>query len=72
MLQQALRRGWRFSEMPVHVSPKTQEMVFRAVGPGGVVLIGEGFSKSRVQQITEDERRKVARIAPVLPPTFSM
>jgi hypothetical protein len=64
VLQQALRRGWRFSEMPVHVSPKTQEMVFRAVGPGGVVLIGEGSSKARVQQITEDERRKVSRIAP--------
>ncbi len=64
VLQQSLRRGWRFSEMPVHVSPKTQEMVFRAVGPGGVVLIGEGFSKARVQQMTEEERRKVARIAP--------
>ena len=64
VLQQSLRRGWRFSEMPVHVSPKTQEMVFRAVGPGGVVLIGEGSSKARVQQMTEEERRKVARIAP--------
>lgn len=64
VLQQSLRRGWRFSEMPVHVSPKTQEMVFRAVGPGGVVLIGEGFSRARVQQMTEEERRKVARIAP--------
>lgn len=64
VLQQSLRRGWRFSEMPVHVSPKTQEMVFRAVGPGGVVLIGEGTSKARVQQMTEEERRKVARIAP--------
>lgn len=64
VLQQSLRRGWRFSEMPVHVSPKTQEMVFRAVGPGGVVLIGEGSSKARVQQMVEDERRKVARIAP--------
>ena len=57
VLQQALRRGWRFSEMPVHVSPKTQEMVFRAVGPGGVVLIGEGFSKSRVQQCRPSQWR---------------
>lgn len=64
VLQQSLRRGWRFSEMPVHISPKTQEMVFRAVGPGGVVLIGEGTSRARVQQMVEDERRKVARIAP--------
>ena len=64
VLSAALRRGWRFSDMPVHVSPKTQEMVYRAVGPGGVVLIGEGSSRARVQAMVEDERRKVARIAP--------
>ena len=64
VLNAALRRGWRFSEMPVHVSPKTQEMVYRAVGPGGVVLIGEGSSRARVQAMVEDERRKVSRIAP--------
>lgn len=64
VLNAALRRGWRFSDMPVHVSPKTQEMVYRAVGPGGVVLIGEGSSRARVQAMVEDERRKVARIAP--------
>lgn len=64
VLNSALRRGWRFSEMPVHVSPKTQEMVYRAVGPGGVVLIGEGSSRARVQAMVEDERRKVSRIAP--------
>lgn len=27
-------------------------------------MIGEGFSKARVQQMTEEERRKVTRIAP--------
>ncbi len=64
VLNSALRRGWRFSDMPVHISPKTQEMVYRAVGPGGVVLIGEGSSRARVQTMVEDERRKVARIAP--------
>ena len=64
VLNSALRRGWRFNEMPVHVSPKTQELVYRAVGPAGVVLIGEGTSKARVQAMVEDEKRKVARIAP--------
>ncbi len=64
VLNSALRRGWRFNEMPVHVSPKTQELVFRAVGPAGIVLIGEGTSKARVQAMVEDERRKAARIAP--------
>ena len=64
VLSSALRRGWRFNEMPVHVSPKTQELVYRAVGPAGIVLIGEGTSKARVQAMVEDERRKAARIAP--------
>ncbi|MFM6963593.1 MAG: DUF4191 family protein [Micrococcales bacterium] len=63
VLSSALRRGWRFNEMPVHVSPKTQELVYRAVGPAGIVLIGEGTSKARVQAMVEDERRKAARVA---------
>lgn len=64
VLSASLRRGWRFNEMPVHISPKTQEMVYRAIGPGGVVLVGEGSSRTRVSQMVEDERRKVQRIAP--------
>lgn len=64
VLNSALRRGWRFNEMPVHISPKTQELVYRAVGPAGIVLIGEGTSKARVQAMVEDERRKASRIAP--------
>lgn len=64
VLKASLRRGWRFNEMPVHISPKTAEAVYRAVGPGGVVLIGEGNSRARVAQMVEDERRKVQRIAP--------
>lgn len=67
VLNSALRRGWRFNEMPVHISPKTQELVYRAVGPAGIVLIGEGSSKARVQVMVEDERRKAARIAPGVP-----
>ena len=67
VLNSALRRGWRFNEMPVHVSPKTQELVYRAVGPAGIVLIGEGSSRARVQASLEDERRKSARIAPGVP-----
>ena len=67
VLNSALRRGWRFNEMPVHVSPKTQELVYRAVGPAGIVLIGEGSSKARVQAMLEDERRKASRIAPGVP-----
>lgn len=64
VLRSSLRRGWRFNEMPVHISPRTQEVVYRAVGPAGVVLVGEGSSKVRVATMVEDERKKVQRIAP--------
>jgi len=63
VLKSSLRRGWTASEMPVAVSPKTQDAVYRAVGPGGVVLIGEG-PKSRTQKMLEEERRRVTRILP--------
>jgi len=55
--------------MPVSVSPKTQDAVYRAVGRGGVALIGEG-PKSRTQRMLEDERRNIVRILPNVPVTF--
>lgn len=58
-----IRKGWRSAEMPVAVSPRSQDAVYRAIGPGGVVLIGEG-SRTRLKVILEDERRKVNRVAP--------
>ena len=69
VLKSSLRRGWTASEMPITVSPKTQDAVYRAVGRGGVALIGEG-PKSRTQKMLEDERRNVARILPNVPITF--
>lgn len=63
VLKSSLRRGWTASEMPIAVSPKTQDAVYRAVGNGGVVLIGEG-PKSRTQKMLDDERRRVTRILP--------
>jgi hypothetical protein len=63
VLKSSLRRGWTASEMPVAVSPKTQDAVYRAVGSGGVVLIGEG-PKSRTQKMLDEERRRVTRILP--------
>lgn len=63
VLKSSLRRGWMASEMPVAVSPKTQDAVYRAVGHGGVVLIGEG-PKSRTQKMLEEERRRITRILP--------
>jgi hypothetical protein len=69
VLKSSLRRGWTASEMPVAVSPKTQDAVYRAVGRGGVALIGEG-PKSRTQPMLEAERKNVSRILPNVPVTF--
>jgi hypothetical protein len=66
VLRSSLRRGWRGSEMPVAVNPRTQDAVYRAVGRPGVVLIAEG-PKSRTSRMLEDERRKVNRILPNVP-----
>ena len=63
VIQNALRRGWQGSEMPVAVNPKTQEAVYRVVGKGGVALITEG-SASRMQRFRNDEERKVKRVLP--------
>ena len=69
VLKSSLRRGWTASEMPISVSPKTQDAVYRAVGRGGIALIGEG-PRSRTQRMLEDERRNIARILPNVPITF--
>jgi hypothetical protein len=69
VLKNSVRRGWQTSEMPVNVSPRTQDAVYRAIGRGGVALIGEG-PRSRTQRMLEDERRTVARILPNVPVTF--
>lgn len=62
VLRSALKRGWRGSEVPIAVN-RNQDAVYRAIGPAGVVLIGEGV-RTRVQPMLEDERRKVQRAIP--------
>jgi hypothetical protein len=69
VLKNSLRRSWIGSEMPVNISPRTQDAVYRAVGRGGVVLIGEG-PRSRTQPMLEKERANVARILPNVPVNF--
>lgn len=66
VLKSSLPRGWSGSEMPIAISPKTQDAVYRAVGKGGVVLIAEGPA-TRTQKMVDDERRKVSRILPNVP-----
>lgn len=61
-----IRRGWNIEEEPVAIDPRTQDMVFRAIGRPGVVLISEGPAH-RVPKLLENERRKVARVIPNVP-----
>ncbi|MBD7918230.1 DUF4191 domain-containing protein [Cellulomonas sp. Sa3CUA2] len=56
-----LRRGWTFTQEPVAVDPRTQDLVFRGVGRPGVVLVGEGPGH-RVGKLLEAERKRTARV----------
>lgn len=66
VLKNSLPRGWIGTEMPLAVSPRTQDAVYRAVGRGGVALIGEGPA-SHTQRMLDDERRKVQKMLPNVP-----
>jgi len=68
VLSTSLGRSWQASEMPVGVNPRTQEAVYRAVGRGGVVVVGEG-ARGRLTRLVADERAKVQRVASGVPVT---
>ncbi len=68
VLSSSLGRRWQSSEMPVGVNPKTQEAVYRAIGRGGVVIVGEG-ARGRLTRLINDERSKVQRVASGVPVT---
>ncbi|MBT0770981.1 DUF4191 domain-containing protein [Kineosporia sp. J2-2] len=61
-----LRRGWNVEEQPVAVDPRTQDLLFRAVGRPGVVLVSEGPTP-RVNKLAENERKRTARLLPDVP-----
>lgn len=61
-----IRRGWKFGDEPVAIDPRTQDLVFRAIGRPGVVLISEGPAH-RVGKLLEAERKKTARVLPSVP-----
>ncbi|MBN9152748.1 MAG: DUF4191 family protein [Microbacterium sp.] len=66
VLTTSLGRSWRASDMPVGVNPKTQEAVYRAIGRGGVVIVGEG-ARGRLTRLVNEERSKVQRVASGVP-----
>lgn len=59
----AIRKGWTIT--PAASVNKNQDMVHRAVGRAGVVLVGEGGAALRI--LLNDERRKMERYAPGVP-----
>lgn len=66
VLRSQVRRGWRANEIPVAVSPKTQDAVYRLIGKGGVVLVGEG-PRSRTNKLVQDEQKRTQRSVPQVP-----
>ncbi|WP_028651839.1 DUF4191 domain-containing protein [Nocardioides halotolerans] len=60
-----LRRGWKTYDEPVAVTKQT-DVVYRVVGPPGIVLIGEG-NHHRLRQLMATERRKHERVAAETP-----
>ncbi len=68
VLSTSLGRKWQASEMPVGVNPRTQEAVYRAIGRGGVVIVGEG-ARGRLTRLVADEQAKVKRVAAGVPVT---
>lgn len=56
-----LRRGWQVEEQPAAVDPRTQDLVFRAVGRPGVVLVTEG-PLPRIRRLADQERKRINRV----------
>lgn len=59
-------RGWFVQEEPIAVNPRNKDLVFRAIGRCGVVLVTEG-PNNRVQKMVEDQKRQVNRVVPNVP-----
>ena len=68
VLSTSLGRNWQSSEIPVGINPRTQEAVYRAVGRGGVVIVGEG-SRGRLTRLVNEERARAQRVAHGVPVT---
>ncbi|MDO5025625.1 MAG: DUF4191 domain-containing protein [Trueperella sp.] len=60
-----IKRGWVFDQEPTRFN-RSQDMIFRAVGRPGVVVLAEGPS-NRVNQLVKDEVRAIKRVAPSAP-----
>ena len=68
ILGTVLKRGWSGSEEPVAVNAKSQDLIYRLSGRGGIVIIAEGH-RSSVSRLVEEEKRRLSKIAAGVPTT---
>ncbi len=61
-----LRKGWSVEEEPVAFDPRTRDLVFRAIGRPGIVLVTEG-PLPRVNRLVDQERRRLNRVLSEVP-----
>lgn len=62
----SIKRGWSVEEEPAAMDGRTKDMVFRAIGRPGIVLVGEG-PQPRIRRLLDGEQRKVSRVASGVP-----
>lgn len=60
-----LRRGWQVGREPIAFT-RQQDIVFRVVGPPGIVLVAEG-NANRLKPLIAAERKKHERVASEVP-----
>ena len=59
-------RRWIVEKEPVAIDPRTRDMVFRAVGRSGVVLVSEAPA-ARAGKLLDAEKKRVLRVVPNVP-----
>ncbi len=69
VLSTGLGRKWVASDTPVGINPKTKDALYRTIGKGGVVLVGEG-APTRLKKLVADEEKRAKRIASGVPVTI--
>lgn len=66
IVMQQLKRGWTTSEEPVAADPRSGDLVFRAVGKPGIVLLIEG-PLPRALRLGDNEKKRHSRVASGVP-----